>query len=105
MCLFHGANTLGCELVVRRRRDGSAAGLTLIHCSLGYVIFTIPLPLAYTVFASSGSGTIVPHSQPGTGLQSIGVMAPRLPRERVRTAPASCCVPYTQYGNELSGER
>ena len=90
---------------MRSLRDGSAAGLTLIHCSLGYEILRMPEPLAYTVFGSSGSATIVPHSHPDTGFQSSGVIAPRLPRMRVRMAPASCCVPYTQYGNELSTER
>ena len=45
MCLFHGANTMGCDDVVRSFASGSAAGLTLIHCSLGYVIFRIPDPL------------------------------------------------------------
>ena len=49
-----------------------------------------PLPVAYTVFESSGSGSTVPHSQPFTGFQSSAVTAPRLPRTRVRTAPASC---------------
>src|SRR5690242_167470 len=41
--LFHGAKMIGCELVVRSRLAGSAAGLTLIHSSLGYEIFTMPL--------------------------------------------------------------
>ena len=49
-----------------------------------------PFPVVYTVFGSSGSGITVPHSQPFTGFQSSGVTAPRLPRARVRTAPASC---------------
>src|SRR5665213_171875 len=89
-CLFTGENMTGCELVVRPCSPGSADGLTLIHCSLGYVIFTIPEPLAYTIFGLSGSGTMVPHSQPGTGLQSSGVISPRLPRLRVLMAPASC---------------
>src|SRR5690242_12574064 len=93
MCLFHGANTIGWSLVVRSWRDASTAGLTLIHCSLGYEMRRIPEPLAYTVLLSSRSGTIVPHSQPDTGFQSSGVIAPRLPRMRVRMAPASCCVP------------
>ena len=35
MCLFHGAKTIGCEKAVRSLSDGSAAGLTLIHVSLG----------------------------------------------------------------------
>src|SRR5262249_33838268 len=93
ICWFHGAKMIGWDDVVRRRRDGSTAGLTLIHCSVGYVMRRMPDPLAYTVLGSSGSGTMVPHSQPDTGFQSIGVMAPRLPRTRVRIAPASCCVP------------
>src|SRR5437588_125283 len=105
MCLFQGVNAIGCENAVRSLRAGSVAGLTLIHCSLGYVIFRIPEPLANTVFGSSGSATMVPHSQPETGFQSSGVMAPRLPRTRVRMAPASCWVPYTQYGTELSTDR
>src|SRR5437763_10676517 len=33
--LFHGAKPIGWSLVVRSRRDGSAAGLTLIHSSVG----------------------------------------------------------------------
>src|SRR4051812_13229158 len=33
--LFHGAKPIGWSLVVRSRRDGSGAGLTLIHSSLG----------------------------------------------------------------------
>ena len=53
----------------------------------------MPDPLANTVLGSSGSATIVPHSQPETGFQSSGVIAPRFPRIRVRMAPASCCVP------------
>src|SRR6185437_10162563 len=89
---FHGAHTSGCVDPMRSSSFGSCAGLTLIHCSLGYVTFTMPLPLAYTVSGCSGSGTIVPHSHVGTGLQSSGVISPKLPRLRVRTAPASCCV-------------
>jgi len=45
-CWFQGANARGCEIVSRPYRDGSTLGLTLIHCSLGLVIFTIPEPLA-----------------------------------------------------------
>src|SRR5712664_1955425 len=63
-CGFHGANANGCEMVVR------------------------PYKLGF-----KGSGIVVPHSQPDTGFQSSGVMAPRLPRLRVRMAPASCCEP------------
>src|SRR5690349_6122456 len=74
-CWFHGAKTIGLLLVARSSSDGSMLGLTLIHCSLGYAIFTIPEPLAYTVSGWSGSGTIVPHSHPGTGLQSSGVIS------------------------------
>ena len=39
-------------------------GLTLIHCPLGYVIFTIPPfgPPAYTIAGFSGSATIDPNS-------------------------------------------
>src|ERR1035437_96473 len=64
--------------------------------------FAIPLPLAYAVFAFRGSGTMVPHSHAGTALQSSGVISPKFPRLRVLMEPASCCVAYTQYGNELS---
>jgi hypothetical protein len=46
MCLFHGAKTSGWSLVVRSCRDASTAGLTLIHCSLGYEILRMPDPLA-----------------------------------------------------------
>ena len=81
----------GASLLARRWSDGSCAGLTFTHCSLGYEILMTPLPVAYTVLGSFGSGSTVPHSQPFTGFQSSGVIAPRLPRTRVRTAPASCC--------------
>ena len=91
--------------VCRRCRLGSTFGLTLIICSLGYVILRIPEPLAYTTFGFSGSATIEPHSQPPTGFQSSGVISPKLPRLRTRMAPASCCGAYTQYGNELSTDR
>jgi hypothetical protein len=42
----------------------STFGLTLIHCPLGYVIFTMPPPgpPAYTIFGLSGSATIEPNS-------------------------------------------
>src|SRR5512146_2282145 len=91
-CWFQGAHTSGPLNALRSLSCGFRAGLTLVHCSLGYMIFTTPEPVAYTVFAVMGSGTTVPHSQPGTGLQSSGVISPRLPRARVRMAPASCCV-------------
>src|SRR3954447_10180826 len=103
--LFQGAKRMGWSLVVLSCAAGSCDGLTLIHVSAGYEIFNIPEPLAYTVLLSNGSAMIVPHSQPETGFQSSGVIAPRLPRMRVRMAPASCCVPYTQYGKELSVDR
>src|SRR5213594_3428128 len=95
-CWFHGAKARGCEIVVRPYSAGSTLGLTLIHCSLGKVIFRIPKPLAYTTLGFKGSGMVVPHSHPDTGFQSSGVTAPKLPRLRVRMAPASCCDPYTQ---------
>jgi hypothetical protein len=60
------------------------------------VIFRIPEPDAYTMLGFRGSEIVVPHSHPDTGFQSSGVMAPRLPRLRVRIAPASCCGAYTQ---------
>src|SRR5256885_420039 len=91
VCGFHGVNSSGASLLVRRWSDVSCAGLTFTHCSLGYEILMTPLPLVYTVLGSSGSGSTVPHSQPLTGVQSSVVTAPRLPRLRVRMAPASCC--------------
>ena len=72
----HVVQTNGCDDVVRAFIAGSCAGLTLIHSSLGLVIFTIPLPLANSTFAFRGSGTTVPHSHPGTGFQSSVVIAP-----------------------------
>src|SRR6266540_2246659 len=87
---FHGANFIGASLPDRSFLDGSTAGLTLIHVSFGYVIFTMPLPEEYTMLGFNGSGAMLPHSQPGTGLQSSGVISPRLPRARVRISPASC---------------
>src|SRR5438045_2129734 len=50
---FH---TMGCDEVVRALTAGSCAGLTLIHVSDGYEIFTMPLPLAYRVLGSFESG-------------------------------------------------
>src|SRR6185437_9320507 len=90
-CEFHGAHTSGPLNALRSLSCGFSAGLTLIHCSLGYMIFTTPEPVAYTASGVVGSGTTVPHSHPGTGLQSSGVISPRSPRARVRMAPASCC--------------
>src|SRR6266542_1794651 len=43
-CGFHGANFIGPSLPALSFLDGSTAGLTLIHVSAGYMIFTTPLP-------------------------------------------------------------
>ena len=88
----HGAKAIGRSVVFRAGNAGSSVGLTLIHCSLGYVIFVTPLPLEYTTSWCSGSGRMVPHSQPFTPFQSNIVTAPLLPRLRVRMAPVSCWV-------------
>ena len=40
-----GANAIGESVVFRVGNAGSSDGLTLIHCSLGYVTFVTPLPL------------------------------------------------------------
>ena len=85
-------NVIGRLSDARSFSDGSCSGPTLIHSSLGYVIFEMLNPLEKSTLGLRGSGRIVPHSQPGTGFQSIGVIAPRLPRLRVAIAPASCCV-------------